>query len=103
MKNSYKLFILLSLVFFSGCQKVLTENTKSFLTGDTYPGNQAEATTAMYGAYNVLQEVNLFSYNLVNYMSTGDDLVHPQVSPPTGFPGFTMSFQITASLSLIHI
>jgi len=97
MRKSFKIYILLSLVVFTGCQKVLTENTKSFLTGDTYPANQAEATTAMYGAYNVLQEVNLFSYNLVNYMSTGDDLVHPQVSPPTGFPGFTMSFQITAS------
>ena len=92
--------IIITLVIFiaiTSCQKILTENTKSFLTDDRFPANQAEALVAMNGAYNVLQEVNLFSYNMVNYMSTGDDLVHPQVSPPTGFPGFSMAFQISAS------
>jgi hypothetical protein len=97
MKNIYKVSILFTIIVLCSCQKLLNEETKSFLTSDSFPANQAEAVTAMNGAYNVLQEVNLFSYNMVNYMSTGDDLVHPQVSPPTGFPGFSMSFQISAS------
>ena len=84
-------------ILFASCNKVITENQNSFLTADNFPTNQAEALTAMNGAYSVLQEVNLFSYAMVNYMSTGDDLVHPQISPPTGFPGFSMSFQISAS------
>jgi hypothetical protein len=97
MKTLLKFNILFVLLMLCSCKKLLTESPNSFLTANNFPSNQAEATTAMYGAYNVLQEVNLFSYNLVNYMSTGDDLVHPQISPPTAFPGFSMTFQLSAS------
>jgi hypothetical protein len=97
MKRLLKINILIILISFCSCKKLLQEEQSSFFTPANFPKDQTEAEAALFGSYNVLQQSSLFRSSLPLILSSQDDLVHVVAVQATGATGFWMNFQVTGS------
>lgn len=97
MKRLLKINILIILISFCSCKKLLQEEQSSFFTPANFPKDEKESVAALMGAYNVLQESSLFRGSLSFTLSTQNDLLHPIAFLAVGDKGFWMNFQVTGS------
>ncbi len=97
MKRLLKINILIILISFCSCKKLLQEEQSSFFTPANFPKDQKEAEAALFGTYSVLQESSLFRYTLAYTLSTQDDLIHPLAASAGASTGLWMNFQVTGS------
>ncbi len=73
MKKLIYIYPLLVLLFLSGCNDILEETPKSFLTSENYYQTEVDAFGALMGVYSIAAQDNLYGSYLSTQSSLGSD------------------------------
>ena len=76
-----KITLILTIILFSGCEDLLVEVPKSFVSKANYYQNEADAEGAIAGAYDGLQ-TNFYGINNYSMLVANNEFIVQKRKPP---------------------